>query len=82
MGSMNSILSSTIAEEYFSETIYQNTALIKTAVGESQSDFKADIIAFPEFNSICIIKFVLFDFRNDFDELIGLNDLKRLHLTL
>lgn len=79
---MRSILSPIVAEKYFPELIYQYTTHIKTAVGESKSTFKADIKAFPEFNSSHVIQFVLFRFHSHFDGLIGLNDLRKMNFNI
>lgn len=44
----------------------QYATYIKTAVAPSETILKADITAFPEFNSCHVIRFVLFKFHSHF----------------
>lgn len=80
-GCYNSIIRPSIAEKYFPNTIFNSPSIIKTGVGEKETLFKANIPAFQEFQ-VHDITFILFDFHEYFDGIIGLYDLKRFNLSI
>lgn len=71
-----------IVEKYFPENIYYEPTMIKTSTGEKPIQFRADIPAFPEFNSSNTITFLLFDFHEYFDGILGLGDLVNMQLSI
>lgn len=74
-GCYNSILNSQKTQEYFANKIYHSPSNLKTGTGEKTVLFKADIPCFPEFNSPGNINYILFDFHEYFDGIIGLKEL-------
>lgn len=79
---MSSMLSPNIVEKYFPENIYNDPTLIITAIGKKQTEHKAKIPAFKEFNSNINLNFIVFKFHNHFDGLLGLNELRNLKFTV
>lgn len=75
---MNSILSPSVAEKYFSQTIYHRTMKIETAIGDCETLNKANSI----FLWIYLLSYPLINFRNCFDVLIGLNDLRKMNFNV
>lgn len=80
-GSSRSILKPSIVENFFPNCIYQTTNIIKTAIGQKSTKYQADL-SFPEFGSNHKIKFILFDFHDYFDGVIGLKDLINMNLNI
>jgi hypothetical protein len=75
-GCYKSIIRPGIAEKYFPFDIYHEPSKIKTSTGEKPIRFKAKTQAFPELNNDKIIEFLLFDFHEYFDGILGLKDLR------
>lgn len=80
-GSSRSILRPCIAEEFFPDCIYQTTNIIKTAVGSQAAQYQADI-NFSDFKNNHEIKFILFDFHDYYDGVLGLSDLIKMNLNI
>jgi hypothetical protein len=81
-GCFVSIIRPSVAETNFPSSIYYGNSKIKTATGEKEIKFKADIPAFSEFCSNDIFRFLLYDFHDFFDGIIGLRDLLKLKLSI
>ena len=81
-GSSKYILKPTIAEKYFPQCIYNNKNTIKTALGSQQTLFQATLPLFKEYNIHNEIDFILFDFHDFYDGIIGLSDLRKLNLNI
>jgi hypothetical protein len=81
-GCFVSIIRPSVAETYFPSSIYHENSKIKTATGEKELKYKADIPAFSEFCSDDNFKFLLYDFHDFFDGIIGLRDLLKLKLSI
>jgi hypothetical protein len=81
-GCFISIIRPSVAETYFPSSIYHENSKIKTATGEKELKYKADIPAFSEFCSDDNFKFLLYDFHDFFDGIIGLRDLLKLKLSI
>jgi hypothetical protein len=71
-----------IAEKYFPFDIYHEHSKIKTSTGEKPIRFKAKTQAFPELNNDKIIEYLLFDFHEYFDGILGLKDLIEMKLSI
>jgi hypothetical protein len=71
-----------IAEKYFPFDIYHESSKIKTSTGEKPIGFKAKTQPFPELNNDKIIEFLLFDFHEYFDGILGLKDLREMKLSI
>jgi hypothetical protein len=81
-GCYKSIIRPGIAEKYFPFDIYHEPSKIKTSTGEKPIRFKAKTQAFPELNNDKIIEFLLFDFHEYFDGILGLKDLREMKLSI
>lgn len=81
-GSSKSLLKPFIAEKYYPETIFHSEVNIKTAFATNKIKNQAIIPAFKEFNSSHKINFVLFDFHEYYDGILGLEDLLSMNLNL
>lgn len=81
-GCFTSILKPSIVEKYYPELIYHNPSCIKTSLGEKELRYRATIPAFSEFNSHYEIEFLLFDFHEYFDGILGLNDLLKMNFSI
>lgn len=81
-GSSKSILKPSIAEQFYPKCIYQSNNTIKTAVGSQMAKFQASIPAFPEFVTNYKIDFILFDFHDYFDGVLGLTDLINMNFNI
>jgi hypothetical protein len=81
-GCFVSIIRPSVAETNFPSSIYYENSKIKTATGEKEIKFKADIPAFSEFCSNDTFRFLLYDFHDFFDGIIGLRDLLKLKLSI
>lgn len=55
---------------------------MKTAVGTRGICYQATIKAFPKFNCNYVMSFLLLDFHNFYDGIIGLNDLINMNLNI
>lgn len=81
-GSSRSIIKPRIVEKYFPNYIYESPVTIKTTLGSENVMYQANIPAFPEFNSNHNIRYILFDFHDYFDGVIGLDDLRKMNLNI
>jgi hypothetical protein len=81
-GCYKSIIRPGIAEKYFPFDIYHEPSKIKTSTGGKPIRFKAKTQAFPELNNDKIIEFLLFDFHEYFDGILGLKDLREMKLSI
>lgn len=71
-----------VAELYFPEHIIKSPSILKTPLGDKEVLGKVTIPAFPEFKVNKNIEFTLFPFSDYFDGIIGLEELRRLKLTM
>lgn len=81
-GSLRSILKPSIAEQFYANCIYQSNNTIKTALGSQTTRYQAAIPAFPEFVTTYKINFILFDFHDFFDGILGVTDLINMQLNI
>lgn len=81
-GSTKSIIKPSIIEEKFPNCIYQTTNNIKTALGSKQTKFQATVPILLDYGINHDIDFILFDFHDYFDGVIGLNDLCQMNLNI
>jgi len=81
-GSFKSILKPSIAESLYPHCIYHTNNVIKTAVGSQTTRYQAKIPAFAEFGLDYAIDFILFDFHDFYDGVIGLVDLINMNLNI
>lgn len=72
-----------IAEKHYPETIFSSNTPIVTCAGSREANFKAHIPIFKEFFPLDDkLEFVLFNFHNYFDGIIGIRDLRKLDLNI
>ncbi|KAJ8963794.1 hypothetical protein NQ314_005374 [Rhamnusium bicolor] len=71
-----------IIEMNFPQEIYLDPTTIQTCAGKTKTLYKAKIPPFLEFQSNVPIDFILHDFHNYFDGLIGLQDLINAKLDI
>lgn len=81
-GCHTSMLRPSIVEKYYPNLIFRDPSQLKTSLGEKEIQFKAIIPAFEEFQSDYEIEFILFQFHEFFDGILGLKELKNLDLTI
>ena len=77
-----SIIRPSIAENHFPNYIYHEPAELKTAIGKKLIRFRADIPAFRELQTKLKINFLLFDFHDYFDGILGFGDLLKMKLSI
>jgi hypothetical protein len=81
-GCYGSIIRPSIAEQYYPSTIFQDTCVIKTATGQKKLKYKADIPAFDELKTGKTLNFMLYDFHEFFDGIIGTRDLLKMKFVI
>ncbi|KAL1493666.1 hypothetical protein ABEB36_009364 [Hypothenemus hampei] len=81
-GSSRSILRPTIAEKFYPNCIYRASNIIKTAMGKEETQFQANIFALREYGCDHEISFILYDFHDFFDGILGLSDMLTMNLMI
>lgn len=71
-----------VAEHFYPEYIIKSPSVLKTPLGDKKVLGKIKIPAFPEFQTKKDIEFTLFPFSDYFDGIIGLEELRKLELTM
>ncbi|KAK9877350.1 hypothetical protein WA026_017747, partial [Henosepilachna vigintioctopunctata] len=82
-----SLLRPYIAEKYFPNKIFKSETPIITCTGQSKAHSKARIPIFNELKSLNktldeTIEFVLFEFHDYFDGILGMRDIRRMNLNI
>lgn len=77
-----SIIRPYIIEKYHPECIFFDKTELKTCTGKATAEYKALVPPFAEFNTDKDIEFILYDFHEYFDGLIGFRDLQKLNLSI
>lgn len=81
-GCFTSIIKPSIIENYKPESIIHEPSSLKTSLGEKSIRYRATIPAFPDFKSDHQIEFLLFNFHEYFDGILGLKDLIAMNLSI
>lgn len=72
-----------IAENFYCNSIFKSNTPIVTCAGSREAQFKAHIPLFDEFKPLeGTLEFVLFNFHDYFDGIIGIRDLRKLGLNI
>lgn len=81
-GSHTSLIRPILAEQHFPNSIYTSKHTLVTCTGNSKTQFKSKIPLLQEFGINNELEFILYNFHDYFDGIIGLRDLRKLGLDV
>lgn len=81
-GSYTSLIRPIFAECYFPNLIFNSKLTLVTCNGESKTQYKAKILLLKEFGIETELEFILYNFHDYFDGILGIRDIQKLGLDI
>lgn len=81
-GSHTSLIRPIIAEQNFPHLIYNSKHTLITCTGNTNTQYKSKIPLLSEYGLNAELEFILFNFHDYFDGIIGIRDLRKLNLNI